>query len=266
VIFGALSAVDQTKIPTDTLQVPMQILGSASGQPGTANNLSLVYHSSTAQPSQVLEEDFQPSMQPVVSDVLQVSDTFNGSQMGTTYVTTSNLSGNNPVIRLSLEVGTSSLATGRYAYVQNVSGMYSQGNTLLSSTSGAANVINDLSSPFGAGWEIPGIDHIYQNTASNVPAGVLLATGDGNGWYFTQGTGNTYTSPSGPEAFSTLVSLTGGGWRLTDQHGTVCTFNSSGYLISTELRTTQTTTYGWSGNELSRQKGQNYLRIIPTLF
>jgi len=42
VIFGALSTVDQTKLPADTLQEPMQILGTSSGQPGTAANLSLV--------------------------------------------------------------------------------------------------------------------------------------------------------------------------------------------------------------------------------
>jgi len=190
-------------------------------------------------------------MQPVVSDVLQVSDTFNGTQGGTTFVSTGNLSGDNPVIRLSQQVGTASLATGRYAYVQNVSSMYSQGATLLSSTSGAANVVNDQSSPFGAGWEMPGIDHIYQNSAPNVPAGVLLTTADGNGWYFTQGTGNSYTSPNGPEAFSTLVSVSGGGWQLTDQHGTVYTFDSSGDLTSTELRTTATTTYGWTNGDLT---------------
>jgi RHS repeat-associated protein len=251
VVAGALSVVDQTKLPADTLQEPIQILGSSSGQPGTAANLSLVYHSNTAVPSQVLEEDFQPSMEPVVSETLEVSDTFNGTQAGTSFVSTSNLSGNNPTIRLSLEANTASLATGRYGYVQNVSGMYSEGAVLLSSASGAANVVNDQSSPFGVGWEMPGIDHIYSNSASGVPAGVLLTMGDGTGWYFTQGSGSTYTSPNGPEAFSTLVSLTGGGWQLTDQYGTVDTFNSSGFLTSTELRTTQTTTYGWTNGDLT---------------
>ncbi|MGH7138212.1 MAG: Ig-like domain-containing protein, partial [Pirellulales bacterium] len=104
VIFGALSDVDQTKLPTDTLQLPMQILGSSSGQPGTADNLSLVYHSSTAQPTQTLEHDFQPSMEPVVSDTMEVGGAFNGSTLNSTFVTTSNLSGNDPTIRLSLDV------------------------------------------------------------------------------------------------------------------------------------------------------------------
>jgi YD repeat-containing protein len=251
VVFGALSVVDQTKLPADTLQEPIQILGSSSGQPGTAANLSLVYHSNTAQPSQVLEEDFQPSMEPVASATLEVSDTFNGTGTGTSFVSTSNLSGNNPTIRLSQEADTASLATGRYAYTQTVSDMNTSPATQISSISGAANVVNDQSSPFGAGWEMPGIAHIYQNSASGVPAGVLLTLGDGTGSYFTQGSGNSYTSPAGPEAFSTLVSLTGGGWQLTNQYGTVYTFNSSGFLTSTELHTSQTTTYGWTGSDLT---------------
>ncbi|MGH7138480.1 MAG: Ig-like domain-containing protein, partial [Pirellulales bacterium] len=84
--FGALEQVDQTKLPADTLQVPMQILGSSSGQPATAGNLSLVYHSSTAQPTQDLEQDFQPSMEPVQSAILGVSDSFNGTQQSPAYV------------------------------------------------------------------------------------------------------------------------------------------------------------------------------------
>ncbi|HQU42897.1 MAG: hypothetical protein B7Z73_02465, partial [Planctomycetia bacterium 21-64-5] len=249
--FGALSAVDQTKLPADTLRVPMQILGSSSGQPATADNLSLVYNSSTAQPSETLEEDFQPSMQPAVSATLELSDTFNGAQQNFAYVSTANLSGNNPTIRLSVDANTASLATGRYADTQTVGSTSSMGPTWLSTIDGAANVVNDQSSAFGAGWDMPGLYHLFQNSASNVPAGVLLTMGDGQGWYFTQGSSNTYTSPAGPEAFSTLTSLTGGGWKLVNQYGTTYTFNSSGDLTGTELRTTATTSYGWTGSDLT---------------
>jgi hypothetical protein len=227
VIFGALSDVDQTKLPTDTLQLPMQILGSSSGQPATADNLSLVYHSSTAQPTQILEHDFQPSMEPVVSAMLEVGGTFNGTTQTNTFVSTSNLSGNDPTIRLSLDVNTSSLPTGRYAYTQTVSYANSMGSTLVSTLDGAANVVNDQSSPFGAGWEMPGLYHLYQNTASGVPAGVLLTPGDGTGWFFAAGSGNTYTSPNGPFAFDTLTSLSGGGWQLLDKYGTTVTVHES---------------------------------------
>jgi VCBS repeat-containing protein len=250
VTFGALSDVDQTKPPPESMTLPMQILGSSSGQSATAQNLSLVYNSSTAQPMQDLEQDFQPSMSPVVSATLQVGGSVNGSAVTPTYVSTSNLSGNNPVIRLSLGASTASLSTGRYTDSQTVTNL-AQGGDLVSTLNGAVNVVNDESSPFGAGWDMPGLYHLFQNSASGVPAGVLLTPGDGTGWYFTQGTGNSYTSPNGPFAFSTLTSLSGGGWQLVNQYGTTYTFNSSGDLTSTELRTTETTTYGWTGSDLS---------------
>ncbi|HEX7377250.1 MAG TPA: Ig-like domain-containing protein [Pirellulales bacterium] len=248
---GALSDVDQTKLPADTLSVPRQILGTSSGQPGTADNLSLVYHSSTAQPTQTLEQDWQLSLPGGTSDELQVLGSINGLQPAAAYVNTSSLSQNNPVIRLSVEVDTSSLPTGRYADSQTVNTMVSQGNIPISTLDGAVNVVNDQSSPFGAGWEMPGLYHLYQNTAANVPAGVLLTPGDGTGWYFTQAGGNSYSSPNGPFAFDTLTSLSGGGWQLVDKFGTTYTFNSSGYLTSTELRTTATTDYGWAGSDLT---------------
>ncbi|MGH7140784.1 MAG: hypothetical protein ACREHD_34050, partial [Pirellulales bacterium] len=231
----------------------MQILGSSSGQPATAGNLSLVYHSSTAQPTQDLEQDFQPSMEPVQSAILGVSDTFNGTQQSPAYVTTSNLSGNNPLIRLSVDVSTAGVSPGRYSYSQTVSNESSQhGPVQLGTLDGAVNVVNDQSSPFGAGWEMPGLYHLHQNTASGVPAGVLLTPGDGAGWFFTAPTsGNTYTSPASPYAFDTLTSLTGGGWQLVDKYGTTYTFNSAGDLTSTELRTTATTTYGWTNGDLT---------------
>ncbi|MGH7137818.1 MAG: hypothetical protein ACREHD_18875, partial [Pirellulales bacterium] len=125
------------------------------------------------------------------------------------------------------------------------------GPVQLGTLDGAVNVVNDKSSTFGAGWEMPGLFHLYQNTASGVPAGVLLTPGDGTGWYFTAGSGDSYTSPNGPYAFDTLTSLTGGGWQLVDKYGTTYTFNSSGDLTSTELRTTATTTYGWTNGDLT---------------
>jgi YD repeat-containing protein/VCBS repeat-containing protein len=252
VTFGSLSDVDQTKVSADTLSLPMQILGTSSGQPATAANLSLVYNSSTASPVQTLEQDLQASMDPAASGTLEMTTAINGVQSSPTYTTTSNLSVNNPTIRLSMPDSTSSLASGRYTDSQTVTNVTNMSQPITVSTlTGAVNVVNDESSAFGAGWDMPGLYHIFQNSASGVPAGVLLTTGDGNGWYFTQGSGNSYSSPNGPEAFSTLVSLTGGGWQLTNQFGTVYTFNSSGFLTSTELRTTETTTYGWTGSDLT---------------
>jgi hypothetical protein len=80
-----------------------------------------------------------------------------------------------------------------------------------------------------------------------VPAGVLLTTGDGHGWYFTQAAGGSYTSPNGPFAFDTLTSAGGGGWQLVDKFGTTFNFNSAGGLTSRVERTGETTSYNSSG-------------------
>lgn len=115
---------------------------------------------------------------------------------------------------------------------------------------GFVNVVNDSASPVGKGWNIPGVLRLYQNSVSGVPAGMLLAPGDGSSWYFTQGAGSSYTSPNGPYAFSTLTSVTGG-WQLVDQYGTTFNFDSSGYLTSRVERTTETTSYGYSSGLLT---------------
>ncbi|HEV3002943.1 MAG TPA: Ig-like domain-containing protein [Pirellulales bacterium] len=77
--YGLLSTVDATKLAVDTVHVPLQILGSSSGQPATAQNLSIVYDSGTGVPDQVVEGNFQLSMNPFVSDYLTAQTSFDGS-------------------------------------------------------------------------------------------------------------------------------------------------------------------------------------------
>jgi hypothetical protein len=121
--YGVLTAVDVTKVAVDTIQLSQPVLSDpwpqaitsplpaggsggtgisaepADGAPATAHNLSLTYNSITASPDQVLEGDFQLSMNPVLSDNLTVSATFNGVQSGETSITTSNLTASNPNIQ-----------------------------------------------------------------------------------------------------------------------------------------------------------------------
>ncbi|MGH7194932.1 MAG: hypothetical protein ACREJM_15565, partial [Candidatus Saccharimonadales bacterium] len=170
--------------------------------------------------------------------------TFNGSAVGTSYISTAYLT-NEPTIRVAIQVDTSSLPTGRYPYSLTLS---AANNVTIN---GFANVVNNSASPFGMGWDMPGLFHVYQNNVQGVPAGVLLTDGTGTGFYFTQGTSNSYTSPNGPFAFDTLTSVTGGGWQLTDKWGTVLNFNASGFLTSRQDRTLKTTTYTWTNGDLT---------------
>jgi hypothetical protein len=158
----------------------------------------------------VLEGDFGLAMNPAVvpPETLTVSGTFDGTATPTTYVSTQGLSAN-ATMHVAVQVSTAGLATGYYPYTLTLSGssLYAP-----ATISGYAAVVNNSASPFGAGWDMPGLYHLYQNNVSGAPAGVLLTDGSGEGWFFTAPvSGNTYTSPAGPYAFDTLTSLTGGG-------------------------------------------------------
>ncbi|MGH7135279.1 MAG: hypothetical protein ACREHD_06025, partial [Pirellulales bacterium] len=83
-----------------------------------------------------------------------------------------------------------------------------------------------------------------------VPAGLLLSTGDGGAWYYTQNEDGSFASPNGPFAFSTLT-VVSGGWQLVTHEGITFNFNSSGYLTIRVERTGETTSYAWSAGELT---------------
>ena len=245
--YGIVSAADVTKLPLGTVQVDNQILGSSSGTPATAQNLGLHYDSVTGHSDVVIEADVAMSTNAANSNALSAALTFNGTAQTTQYFSLNGLNGTSTTTHLAIQVDTSSLATGRYAYSLTINGANIYAPVTLT---GYANVVNNSSSPFGQGWDMPGVMHLYTNSASGVPAGVLLTPGDGSGWYFTQGSGSSYTSPAGPYAFSTLTSVSGG-WQLVDQNGTTYNFNSSGYITSRVERTTATTTYGWTSGNLT---------------
>src|SRR5487761_1699134 len=245
--YSVSATTDLTKqVAIDPLDTGVQILGSANGAPATPQNLSLAYDSVAGQPDTVIEGFFQVNTMTAIPDTPTGTLTVNGVQQPATYVNLQGMNGSN--VDLSYQVDTSALPTGRYPYSLTLS---SPNMTAPATISGAVNVVNDANSPVGKGWDIPGLYHVYPNNVQGVPAGVLLATGvDGQGWYFTQGSGNSFTSPHGPLAFDTLTSVTGGGWQLVDKFGNTFNFNSGGFETSRVARNTETDTYNWSGNNL----------------
>jgi len=242
--YSILGIEDQTKVPVDVVQASRQILGDSQGAPATATNLSVSYSSVAGQPDAVIEAQVTMSNASPVMETVTASLTFNGTAQPSTYFTLSSLNGTSSVVHLADQVDTSSLPTGRYPFSMTIT---SPNMAAPATMNGFVNVVNNSSSPIGKGWDIPGLLRIFQNNVSRVPAGVLLTTGDGQGWYFIQGSGNTYTSPNGPYDFSTLTAVTGGGWQLADKYGTTFNFDSNGYLTSRVERTTETTTYNYSG-------------------
>jgi YD repeat-containing protein len=242
--YSVASSTDLTKqVAIDPLDTGLQILGSSSAAPATAHNLALAYDSVAAQPDAVIEGMFQFNAAPI-PDTPTGSLTFNGVAQPATYVNLQGVNGASHNFDLSYQVDTSALPTGRYPYTLTLN---SPNMSAPATLTGAVNVVNDSAGPVGKGWDIPGLYQLVQNNVPGVPAGVLLTTGDGHGWYFTQAAGGSYTSPNGPFAFDTLTSVTGGGWQLVDKFGTTFNFNSAGGLTSRVERTGETTTYNSSG-------------------
>ncbi|HEX5443218.1 MAG TPA: Ig-like domain-containing protein, partial [Pirellulales bacterium] len=253
--YSVSSTTDLTKaVAIDPLDTSVQILGSSSAtmagssDPATADNLALMYNSVAGQPDAVIEGMFTFNTMGSINDTATGSLVFNGVQEPYTYVNLNGVPGNSPNVDLAYQVDTSALPTGRYPYSLTLNGNYMAAPVTIS---GAVNVVNDSSGPVGKGWDIPGLYHLDQNNVTGVPAGVLLTTGTGDGWYFTQGTGNSYTSPNGPYNFDTLTSVAGGGWTLVDKYGTTFNFDASGDLTSRVARTGQTVSYVWSGGLLT---------------
>ncbi|HVA50387.1 MAG TPA: RHS repeat-associated core domain-containing protein [Pirellulales bacterium] len=267
---GVVTFVDTTKLPVDTIDVSRQILNDpypdqaitsplpaggsggtvvsaqpADGAPATAHNLSLEYSSIAGSPDVVLEGDTQLAIASGTMGTVEVSATLDGAAAGTSYFTTQYL-GADPTVHVAIQTSTS-LPTGCYPYTLTLSGSTYGTPTI----SGYVNVVNNSASPFGLGWDMPGLDRLYQNNVPGVPAGVLLTDGSAEGWYFTAGSGNSYTSPAGPHAFDTLTAVSGGGWQLVTRQGVTFTFNGSGDLTSRVERTGETTAYGWTGADLT---------------
>src|SRR5262249_53956680 len=125
--------------------------------------------------------------------------TFNGTTAATvTYSTTGYAPGD--VLTLALQAGGSPPAsTGRYGYsvLIQIPGHADQ------TVTGAAYLVVQDASPFGAGWGLAGVDRLVSISADgNGPAGMLRVYGSG-GWRFYQGT-SSFTSPAGDNGTLTL--------------------------------------------------------------
>jgi RHS repeat-associated protein len=98
--------------------------------------------------------------------------------------------------------------------------------------------VNRISSPFGAGWGLNGLQQIIENPDRSV----LLIDGDGSEViYEPGGTGQPYDSPPGD--FSKLEKLSDGSFRRTFNDQTIFEFNVQGFLASVADRNGNTTRY-----------------------
>jgi RHS repeat-associated protein len=215
--------------------------------PGVAP-VRLVYNSlaADAQPIFVTRYEIDPSK--AVPGTVDARLTVNGTPL-TTY--TYDTSGMNPgdFIPIALQKDATGLSTGRYSYSVVVKANYR--SPVTSTFSGSFDVVNDGSSPYGAGWWVDGLDRIVSATG-----GVILVSAGGRSLWFADAGGGTYTRPAGD--FSTLVS-SAGVWTRTLPNGDTETFNSSGEMTKYTDLNNNVTTYTYSTGKLSTITDPNNL-------
>lgn len=157
-------------------------------------------------------------------------------------------------IDAALQADLSSAPTGLYQYVIT-SGLVrlSNGDVFGSTTSqtGATLVVNSITSIFGAGWGVSGLEEIVENRDGSL----LLINGDGGEMVFRAPTipGQPYSSP--PGEFSVLEKMPDGTFRRTMKDQTVYEFNSLRKLGAVRDRNGNRTSYEYDASG-------NLLRII----
>jgi len=228
-------------------------LGSADGEfrttydmpaynPGVTR-LSLIYNSTAANAEPIFITHYPTSSSTALPSTISAQLTFNGTAGSTFYYSTSSL---NPgdIMEIASQVNASSLSTGRYSYSIAVTANYA--TPVTTTYSGSVNVINDASSPFGAGWTLSGLEHIW-----SVTGGVILELPGGLSLWFASAGSGTFTTPAGD--FSTLTQNTGTNvYTRTLTNGTKITFNPSGYQTAVTDTDGNATSYAYNGsNEVS---------------
>jgi len=209
--------------------------------PGVAP-LSLLYNSTAANAEPIFITHY-PTSTSALPSTISAQLTFNGTAGSTFYYSTSSL---NPgdIMEIASQVNASSLSTGRYSYSIAVTANYA--TPVTTTYSGSVNLINDASSPFGAGWTLSGLEHIW-----SVTGGVILELPGGLSLWFASAGSGTFTTPAGD--FSTLTQNTGTNvYTRTLTNGTKITFNPSGYQTAVTDRDGNATSYAYNGsNEVS---------------
>lgn len=123
--------------------------------------------------------------------------------------------------RIGARLDVSGLTTGMYDIEILVTWITSSGTTVQSWPT-ELMVVNEASSPYGAGWNIAGVQRAYRQADGSL----LITEGDGSAVYFERGESG-WGSPLGE--FSKVVA-NGSGYRRLYPDSTDVRFNSSGRM------------------------------------
>jgi YD repeat-containing protein len=135
--------------------------------------------------------------------------------------------------------------TGSYVYQAIVTTAWANGTNEESQPVDVRfTVLDERSSPFGAGWTMPGLQRLHIQ-----PDGILVTEGDGS-WSFFLKSGSSWTAPQEETTTLTFNSSTNR-YTRTYPDRTIAVFNgTSGLLLYLEDRFGNRTSYAYSSGRL----------------
>jgi RHS repeat-associated protein len=200
----------------------------------------LVYQSlSGSDPIIAVESVYQGSYSLYMAEV-EARLTLGGVAKDPVYYSASTLAGA-ATNRFALQVDASTLGTGHYDWEMDVVLHLSDGNTATNVFTGSANVVKRDDSEFGPGWTLASLDRLHEQTG-----GVLLVQGDGTAFWFVDNQDDTFTSPAGPLATTSLVRNVDDSFTLTDKFGNAEQFDADGLLTARVDRNGNSTDYAYT--------------------
>jgi YD repeat-containing protein len=211
--------------------------------------VSLQYNSITADSSgpMFLVHYALPSTGTLPATV-QVSLSINGgSAVNVTWSSTGSNLGD--ILELPIQGNAAGLATGRYSWSVTVTPSSGSPSTY----NGNFDLVNQSSSPFGAGWSLADLNQLVSVTGGEI----LVQPGGYSVWFALAGGGN-FTQPAG--IFDKLVQNGDSSFTLTMPDGTKDNFTPAGLETLSVDRVGNQTLFNWSGGALTSitdMNGQN---------
>ena len=140
------------------------------------HSLTLIYNSGTALPYPVVMADISIDTATLTPDSIRSTLTLGGASYTYRFTATGlEPGGGSRRIAIGVNAVTAGIVTGIHPYTLEISNYY--GATPYATTlTGELIVVNRVNSPYGRGWGVAGVGHLYTNQPNNA---ILLVEGDG---------------------------------------------------------------------------------------
>jgi hypothetical protein len=210
----------------------------------TPRNVTLVYNSRTAYPRPYVMVNAQAAASGPLPDMLSIEVDVHGVPVnpidgsGAVYYTYADAT--RPWALLAFQFDGSGYATGRHPVTVRIrawSGGVASAATTLNTH---VLIVNGSSSPFGAGWDIAGLQRLHISGSNAV-----ITTGDGSAVHFAW-SGSAWQAPDG-EA-STLVAISGSQYERRFLDGSFVRFDAAGRIIRAQDRFGNATLVSWGAS------------------